>query len=146
MIKATVTTFGKEFAVEFDATDWFRQAEHSDIIAFARDGWGYGQTAEDFVLECSNRHSQLEPLLRHCDDTDIGYSLTVDIEAAKAYLKEHRPEVIFVDGRPADLKTAQVIHSLYSACKYVQEWLPASAPVGIQARLQSAIQYADSKR
>jgi DNA-directed RNA polymerase subunit RPC12/RpoP len=84
--------------VEFNAAQWFEQANGEQIVALARCGWGDDYPA-DVVAQYMAEHSGgVRRLFQYLDiiadgPTDTGFECRVNNEEAMAYLAEHRPEL-----------------------------------------------------
>ncbi len=85
----------------FDAAPWFATALPDQIRALAREGWGSGHTADSVAQLARDHYPAVEAVFEYVQRVadlpshkDLrGYECTVDEDAARAWLKVHRPSL-----------------------------------------------------
>ena len=99
MIRANVHTDDWHYDVDFDATAWFEQASDQEIIELADCGWRGDYPADavaEFMADHNNQIQRLFDYLSHDPRTGkdpIGFECSVNEGDARAWLKEHRPQI-----------------------------------------------------
>ena len=99
MIRANVHTDDRHYDVDFDATAWFEQASDQEIIELADCGWRGDYPADavaEFMADHNNQIQRLFDYLSHDPRTGkdpIGFECSVNEGDARAWLKEHRPQI-----------------------------------------------------
>lgn len=102
VIPAEAHTEDRECAAEFDAVEWFEAATDDEIVALARESWCQCKEANDVAQHCADENVELIAMFAHLDRIkDLpskkgknGYECSVDEDAARAWLDEHRPHLI----------------------------------------------------
>lgn len=100
MIEAYARSDDQRVKVDFDATKWFEQATDAEIVALARSEWG-GDYEADAVAQFFNEvggknstHRLFKYLDIIHDSDDCGFECHIDEEAARAWLRVHRPKLV----------------------------------------------------
>ena len=90
-IEAEVHSDDRHVEVEFNAAEWFAQADDDEILKLQGIGWGGNyeadNVAEYFMLTTT------EALFDYTSAVDSGFECHVDEDSALAWLKIHRPGV-----------------------------------------------------
>lgn len=101
MIRAACHTADNRFALEFDATPWFREADPESILHLAERGWSSVWVAD--ALETRPGYEGLHQLIEYAatrlreesleDPTWPALDCTVNQSDAMQWLAQNRPEV-----------------------------------------------------
>jgi hypothetical protein len=101
MIRAWCHTADNAFALEFDATPWFRAADPQSILHLAAQGWSSVWIAD--ALETRPGYEGLHQLVEYAatrlrdesleDPTWAAFNCAINSSDAKHWLTENRPEI-----------------------------------------------------
>jgi hypothetical protein len=101
MIRASCHTADSRFALEFDATPWFREADPRSILNLAEQGWSSVWIAD--ALEMRPGYEELHRLIDYAttrltnesleDPTWATLECVINERDATAWLGENRPEI-----------------------------------------------------
>ena len=111
MIQASCHTADNAFALEFDATPWFREADLQSILHLAEQGWSSAWIAD--ALEARPGYEGLHRLIDYAatrlrdesleDPTWAAIECVVSQPDATQWLGENRPEIaLLIQRRQAD--------------------------------------------
>ena len=87
------------FNEEFDATPWFEKASAQEIIELVDEDWGPGEYSDRIALFCEQLNDNLETLFKYLILKNsgvgdaVGFSCTVDPDAAEAWLRRNRLDI-----------------------------------------------------
>jgi len=95
MIRANVHTDDRHYDVNFDATAWFEQASDQEIVELADCGWGEDYPADAVAEFMADQNQEIERLFEYVSHgkDPIGFECSVNERDARAWLKEHRPQM-----------------------------------------------------
>ncbi|WP_262300172.1 hypothetical protein [Microvirga sesbaniae] len=107
MIRASCHTADNAFALEFDATPWFLEADPQSLLHLAAQGWSSVWLAD--ALETRSGYERLHQLVTYAatrlreesleDPTWDALTCVVDASEAQEWLAENRPEIVSMLGR-----------------------------------------------
>ena len=99
MITSKCYSDDHQVEVEFDATDWFKQASTKEILDLSICDWGGDYASDDVALFYST--TTTAPVFEHNNQKitrdrkdQIGFENRVNEEQALAWLTENRPDAI----------------------------------------------------
>lgn len=99
MIPAKVCSDNRARSVEFDATDYFKQANLQDLIDLLDCDFAIGFAANAVALFFEEEDTRINELMDYCRALKpglplIGFECSIDQEAAFDWLEENRPELL----------------------------------------------------
>lgn len=98
-------------SADFDAVEWFEAATDEEIVALGRGNWKNCQEADGVAQHCADECPELGKMFEYLEKIQglpskkdaSGFECSVDEDAARAWIDEHRPHLIAkIDGEDGD--------------------------------------------
>lgn len=98
LIRAECHSDDHNVEVDFDATEWFRQASEKDVLALAQCGWGGDYAADAVAIHMADSHPKIASMFQYLhiirDDPTKkdcgGFECHVNGGDALAWVRSHR--------------------------------------------------------
>lgn len=100
VINATAYSDDNVYTVTFSASGYFEQATEEEILRIVEEQWSHGYACDEVALYEELYHSDLFNLFRYIEfhnhglTENIGFECVIDETSAKAWLAEHRPQLL----------------------------------------------------